>query len=231
MTWIDAFSCFLDQLLPRTCPVCGDALNYQEKYVCIKCMLDLPQTHLHEREFNTMEQLFAGKTPIERAAGYFFYTKESPYSTLIHDIKYRNRPKMGQWLASEYAREIKNTGFFDGIDMIIPVPLHKTKIAKRGYNQSQYIAQGISEITGIPVVNAIIATKSHETQTHKGIHERWLNTQNLYSQNDMINLEGKHVIIIDDVITTGATLLACAKSIDNTPGIKISLLSLAVAQL
>lgn len=230
MTLIDALSSFLDLLMPRTCSVCGKVLNYQEKYLCIECMLDMPRTLLHEYDFNAMEQLFAGKTPIEHAAGYFFYYKESAYSAIIHNIKYRNRPKMAQWLANEYAKEIKKSGFFESIDLIIPVPLYRSKIAKRGYNQTLYVAQGISEITNIPVENAIIATKSHETQTHKGVHERWLNTQNLFAHNPHIDLNGKHILIVDDVITTGATLLACAKSIAHLPNIKISLLTLAVAR-
>jgi ComF family protein len=223
----------LDVLLPRNCAVCGRPLDSDEPYVCRECMMKLPRTHLDKVDFNVMEQLFAGKTPIERATGFFYYEKGNNYASILHDIKYHNMPKMGQWIAAVAATEIKESGFFDGIDCIIPVPLHISKIAKRGYNQSDYIARGISSVTGAPVSHAIIAEKPHATQTHKGMFERQQNTQGLYypSRHAERELAGKHVLIVDDVVTTGSTLLACAESIADIEGVKISLMTLAVARL
>ncbi len=226
------FHALLDTLLPRSCSVCGKALVSHEKHLCTGCILDIPCTRFHEKKFNEMEQLFAGKTHIEKAMGYFYYEKGSPYANILHNLKYRNEPLLGKWLASEYAKILKRNNTLADIDCIIPIPLHYTKLASRGYNQSEFIAQGFGEVLNVPVITDIIeATKSHESQTRKGIYERYKNTQGIYKAIGKEQLAGKHVLIVDDVVTTGATLLSAAQSIANVPGIKISLATLAVARL
>lgn len=222
----------LDVLFPRLCPVCNTTLLSHERHICTKCSIDIPRTRNHLQDFNAMEQLFAGKTPIEKAVGYFFYEKGNPYSNILRDIKYRNKPQLGQHIATLFAKELLDNNIFKDIDCIIPVPLHHSKKLKRGYNQSEYIAQGFAQVLGIPVFNdIIIADKSHESQTNKGIYERWLNTQDIFSAQNTTLLENKHVLIVDDVITTGATLLSAALTIASVPGIKISLATLGVARL
>lgn len=222
-----------DILLPRTCPVCGKVLPAHERHICGACMLNLPRTQLHEHHFNAMEQLFAGKTPIERATGYFFYEKDNRYAGILHRIKYYNDPKLGEWLAAKFAAEIAANGFFDGIDVIIPIPLHRSKLIKRGYNQSEYIARGISKATGIPIDTGIIrATKPHATQTRKGMYERYLNTIGIFGIKHPERVEGKHVLIVDDVVTTGATIISCASLLHSEiSGITVSAATLAVARL
>ena len=129
---------------------------------------------------------------------------------------------------------MKGSHFFDGIDFIIPVPLHYTKLASRGFNQSQYLAQGIANATGLPVIKALKALHEHSTQTHKDAAERLKSTQGMYGARKRycVELSSKHVLIVDDVVTTGSTLLACATALkDAIPGIKISLFTLAAAQL
>lgn len=228
----DIFNSFVDTLFPRICPVCNNVLLSHEKHICTKCRIDIPITRYHMQEFNAMEQLFAGKTPIEKAVGYFFYEKGNPYSNILHNIKYRNNPQLGQYVAKLFAQELLSRDIFRDIDCIIPVPLHHRKKIQRGYNQSEYIAKGFSEVFDIPVHNnIIIAHKSHESQTNKGIYERWLNTQNIFSAQDTQVLENKHVLIVDDVVTTGATLLSAALTIASVPNIKISLATLGVARL
>ena len=228
----DIFNSFIDTLFPRICPVCNNVLLSHEKHICTKCRIDIPITRYHMQEFNAMEQLFAGKTPIEKAVGYFFYEKGNPYSNILHNIKYRNNPQLGQYVAKLFAQELLSRDIFRDIDCIIPVPLHHRKKIQRGYNQSEYIARGFSEVFDIPVHNnIIIAHKSHESQTNKGIYERWLNTQNIFSAQDTQVLENKHVLIVDDVVTTGATLLSAALTIASVPNIKISLATLGVARL
>lgn len=228
----DIFNGFLDTLFPRICPVCNKVLLSHEKHLCTKCHIDIPRTRYHLQDFNAMEQLFAGKTPIEKAVGYFFYEKGNPYSNILHDIKYRNKPQLGQHVAKLFAQELISQDIFKDIDCIIPVPLHHRKKTQRGYNQSEYIAKGFSEVFDIPVYNDIIvAHKSHESQTNKGIYERWLNTQNIFSAHDTQTIENKHILIVDDVVTTGATLLSAALTIASVPGIKISLATLGVARL
>ena len=228
----DIFNSFIDTLFPRICPVCNNVLLSHEKHICTKCRIDIPITRYHMQEFNAMEQLFAGKTPIEKAVGYFFYEKGNPYSNILHNIKYRNNPQLGQYVAKLFAQELLSRDIFRDIDCIIPVPLHHRKKIQRGYNQSEYIAKGFSEVFDIPVHNnIIIAHKSHESQTNKGIYERWLNTQIIFSAQNTHVLENKHVLIVDDVVTTGATLLSAALTIASVPNIKISLATLGVARL
>lgn len=223
----------VDVVLPRTCPVCKRALVADEHYVCRNCMVTLPRTHFHEIKFNVMEQRFAGKMRVDHAAAYFYYEKGSPFSSIIHDIKYRNMPGMGKWMAKQAVNEMRESKFFQGIDVIVPVPLHIDKLAQRGYNQAECIAQGIAQATGAIVCNAVVALKAHNTQTQKGAYERWSNTHNTYGLNEkeIGKLEGKNVLIVDDVVTTGATLLACAEVVAQIPGITIYLFTLAAARL
>lgn len=221
-------------LMPRRCPVCGRRLSPDEQWVCRGCMMRLPRTHFENAPFNVMEQLFAGKTPVERAAAYFYYEKRNPYSAILHDIKYHSMPALGTWMGIQAARDMAPSGLWQDIEALVPVPLHVSKLAKRGYNQTEKIALGLSQVTGIPIVEAIEARRPHSTQTHKGMHERYLNSKGIYRPVPEAArwLSGKHVMIVDDVVTTGATLLTCAECLSQAvPGIKISLFTLAAARL
>ena len=227
--WLSATA---DVPMPRVCPVCGKALDNDEQWLCRKCLAALPRTRYEETDFNTMEQHFAGKVPIERATAYFFYEKGSPYASILHDIKYHSLPKMGYWLASRAVTEMAGSQFFEGIDVVTAVPLHRSKLAHRGYNQSEYLARGIADRLGIPYVEALNAVKPHSTQTHKGALERWQNIQGNYAlKNDASHLSGKHILLVDDVITTGSTLTVCASLLKSIPGATISLFTLAAARL
>ena len=225
------FGAALDVVLPRSCPVCGKALGSDEPWLCRRCLRELPLTHLDQVPFNAMEQLFAGKVPIERATGYFYYEKGSPYAAILHDIKYRHVPRMAQWLAARALREMPP--FANGITTVVPVPLHADKLARRGYNQSEYIARGVAQATGATVVQAVKAVRSHTTQTHKGALERWQNIQGAYglARGMEQRLAGMHVLLVDDVVTTGSTLEACAATLLDVPNITVSLFTLAVARL
>ena len=227
--WLGAAA---DVVLPRVCPVCGKALNGDEVWLCRKCLADLPRTRYEEVDFNAMEQLFAGKVPIERATAYFFYEKGSPYASVLHDIKYHSTPRMGQWLTACAVRDMAGSGFFDNIDVVTAVPLHRSKLAHRGYNQSEYLARGIADELNIPYVEALKAVRPHSTQTHKGALERWQNIQDNYALvNEAGNLAGKHILLVDDVVTTGATLIVCSSLLKSIPGVTVSLFTLAAARL
>ncbi len=227
--WLKAAA---DVALPRVCPVCGKALDADEQWLCRKCLAGLPRTRYENTPFNAMEQLFAGKVPVERATAYFFYEKGSPYASILHDIKYHSLPKMGYWLTSRAVTEMAVSHFFEGIDVVTAVPLHRSKLAHRGYNQSEYLARGIADRLGIPYVEALNAVKPHSTQTHKGALERWQNIQGNYAlKNDASHLSGKHILLVDDVITTGSTLTVCASLLKSIPGATISLFTLAAARL
>lgn len=227
-----ALSYISDVIFVRVCPVCGAVLSVDERHICAACMVDLPRTLMEGERMNYVEQLFAGKTPIERATGYFYYERGGRYASILHSLKYRNNPYLGEWLAGRFATEIAQSGFFDTVDAVVAVPLHYGKLAQRGYNQSEYVARGIARTIGVPVVKALKAVKPHSTQTDKGAEERYLNVQGIYAARHAELIEGKHVLLVDDVVTTGATLLTCALALRNVaPRVKISIATLAVARL
>ena len=219
-------------IFPEVCEVCGRSLVKGEKVMCLHCDVSMPRTLVHNDEFNVIHRRLAGSTPIDRAAGMFYYYRESEYARLIHVAKYNSRPIVARQLAEMYACELKPDGFFDGIDVILPVPLHKLKLIRRGYNQSEEIAQGLSAVTGILVGDNLVALRGHSTQTKKNSYSRWVNAQGVYAVERGDEFEGKHVLVVDDVITTGATLLACCEAIHRVaPTARISVLSLAVTHL
>ena len=182
----------------------------------------IEKLHLEE-----IEKVFWGKVEIERATSYIYYHKNSPYNNVIHYLKYKNRPEPGERLAFIAAKEIAETGFFDGIDAIVPLPLSKKKLKERGYNQCDYIAAGISRATGIPVLKgAVVRTTANETQTHKNRDERWKNVEGIFALDRPQDIEGKHVLLLDDILTTGATLASCAKTIQAGCNCRISVFTL-----
>ena len=221
-----------DTVLPRHCSVCQRVLSAREKHLCQQCLAKLPLTKLHTISFNSVEQLFAGKVPVERATGYFWYEKDGANAAILQDIKYRNCPQMAMWLAQRAAAQMPD--FFADAELIVPVPLHITKLAQRGYNQSLLIAQGIEKVTHIPIApTALVATRPSSTQTRKGAYDRYINTQGLYEANpkQTSEISGKHILIVDDVITTGATLCVCAQALLDAGAAKISIFALAAAKL
>lgn len=226
------FSDLLRIVFPDVCEVCGSSLVRGEEVICLKCDMNMPRTRVHNDSFNIIHERLAGKTPIERAAGYFYYYRESDYAAIIHNAKYNGRPIIARKLAMRFARELMADNFFDGIDVVLYVPMFFLKKIKRGYNQSEYIAQGISQATNIPIGHNLISKRSHSSQTKKNSYSRWLNAQGVYDVINSDELENKHVLIVDDVVTTGATLLACCDVVHNAvPSATISVLSLAVTRL
>ena len=222
----------LSVLMPRTCSVCDKPLEVDEKFLCRKCLMDLPRTHYEEIDFNPFEQLMAGKVPVERCTSYFFYHKSDPYASILHDIKYHNAPRMGRWLTARAVDDMAGSHFFEGLDAVTAVPLHRSKLAKRGYNQSEYLARGLADKLGIPYVETLKAVRPHSTQTHKGALERWQNIQGNYAlKNNADQLAGKHILLVDDVITTGSTLIVCSTLLKQIPGVPVSLFTLAAARL
>lgn len=232
MEWTRLLTGIVNLIWPDVCEVCGCSLVKGEKVLCLGCRLNLPRTNLHNQSFGPIHHRLASHVPIERAGGYFYYYRSGAFTRLIHAAKYRGRPNVARYLGAEYAREIMPDGFFDNMDLILPVPLHRFKLWKRGYNQTDYIAQGVRDVTKLPIAHNLVAIKGHSTQTRKGAYLRWLNTRNIYGVEHSEELEGKHVLVVDDVLTTGATLLACCEAIHRTaPTATISVLTLAVSHL
>lgn len=166
-----------------------------------------------------------------RATAYLHYYKEGEYSNLIHHLKYYDHPEVGTYLGRIAATELRASGFFDGIDLIIPVPLSKKRYRQRGYNQCDYIARGISEITGIDVcINSIERIIDTDTQTRKGRMERWANTEGIFRITAPEALKSKHILLVDDVATTGATLHACTSTLLTLPRLRVSIFALAATK-
>ena len=223
MKWI---SDLIELIFPRHCYVCGEVLSRQEHDICLDCLYKLPK--IEQKHIGEMEKVFWGKFDVERVASYIYYRKESPYNRLLHKMKYGNHPEVGSRLAIMAAESLAKEGFFDGIDAIVPLPLSKKKRRQRGYNQCDYIAEGLSHITGIPVVkDCVIRTKANESQTHKTRDERWKNAEGIFSLATPEALKGKHILLIDDILTTGATLTNCAIAIQQHCKCKISIFTLA----
>lgn len=227
----DWFQAFLSLLFPRCCIVCGNPLAKGEVYLCAHCNMNLPRTDLHKQKDNAVEQLFWGKIPLERATSFFYYRKGSNYRQILHRLKYRGEKEIGEVMGRCMATELLPYDFFSDIDVIIPVPLHPKKQRARGYNQSEWIARGISGISGISVDTTSVSRKKNTaTQTRKTVFERWENVNQTFTLHLPERFVGKHLLIIDDVLTTGATTVACASVFDGVEGVRISVLTLAVAE-
>lgn len=231
----DLVSATWDLLLPRTCHVCGEVLNKGEKSICTECLANLPRTLYHREDMNPMAQRFAGFFPFRRASGHFFYNPDSEISNLIQDFKYRKFPSLACRMGEIMGSELFPTGFLSDVDVIVPIPIFWLKRAMRGYNQSLLLASGLSQVSGIPIDTNLYASRSHKTQTALSHSLRFSNTMGVFRLRDKETLRGKHILLLDDVCTTGSTLRSAALQIlssfseeEGRP--EISLLSLAVTQ-
>ena len=190
----------------------------------------MPRTNYHLRKDNPVERLFWGKMPLERATAYFFYHKGSDFRNILYLLKYGGRKDLGEVMGRFMAAELLPAGFFRDIDRIVPVPLHPRKQKLRGYNQSECIERGISAVTGIPTdTSSVVRVKHTDTQTRKSVYERWENVDGIFEVRHPELFKGKHILIVDDVLTTGSTTTACADVFKGVEGIRISILTLAVA--
>lgn len=231
-------------LFPCYCWQCGRRLLSGENHLCTECLAGLPRTGYHRQPGNSMEQRFWGQIPIRQATAFFFYHKDGAGSILMYQLKYYGHPGVGEYLARCAAREMLadavQSSFFEGIDYVLPLPLHPKKKRRRGYNQCDYIARGISSVTGIPVRDDVVFRRvANASQTRKSRAERRENVEGIFSlrsgkgQKGTPSLEkawaGKHLLIVDDVCTTGATITAMAEALMVIPGVQISVFTLALA--
>ena len=222
----------LDLISPRPCVVCGQRLTMTEETLCTKCNFHLPRTdYQHDPYENEMAKLFWHQIPIERSAALFFYESHAETANIIYELKYKNHPEIGEAMGRMVAQEYKVSGFFDGIDIIVPVPLTRKRQRQRGYNQSIEIARGISQITQLPVCDKVVRRIAFDgSQTRKGRWERNENVEHVFELVDGAATEGKHLLLIDDVVTTGATIISCAQELIKAGDVKISVLALGFAK-
>ncbi len=231
-TLTQGFNDLLELFFPTLCVTCGERLVTQEKFVCLNCWSDLPVTNFHLNPENKVAQLFWGRTQIENATAYFAFKRGSNYQQLIHFIKYKGLKELGFETGRRFGLALSESQNFSNIDIIFPVPLHPKKQKKRGYNQSEWIAKGISETLNKPLSVHHLKRNLHtSTQTKKNRFERWKNVENIFEVSKSDELIGKHVLLIDDIVTTGSTLEACAFPLLKTDGVKVSIATLGFADI
>ncbi len=220
----------LHLVFPHVCEGCGSDAPAQNELLCLKCISDLPRTNFHFFYNNPIEKIFWGRLAVRQAAAIYYFTKESRMQHLMHQLKYKGNRELGIYLGNLMGKAILETGRFQQIDALVPLPLHPSKEKARGYNQAGLLCKGISEVIKKPVMDKSVIRISHtETQTHKSRTERWKNMEGRFTVTKTEDLKGKHILLIDDVITTGASLEACGTSLLQVPELELSICTLCYA--
>ena len=215
---------------PHNCLGCGSDIIEKENFLCLECINNLPHTGFAMHANNPVEKLFWGRIPIAAGMSEFYFSKDSIIQNLIHEFKYRGNRKAGLYLGKLIGKSLLHSNRFSGIDALVPLPLFVQKEFKRGYNQSSILCAGISEVMNIPVVlKNITRVIPTETQTKKNRVQRWENVEKSFSVLEPAGLKDKHVLLVDDVITTGATLEACGAEILKAENTTLSIATLAIA--
>jgi ComF family protein len=222
--WNDLLNLFY----PRLCLLCEQPLIDQVPHICLHCLCDLPYILYNKYPDNSVRKLYAGIPQIRETAAFLHYEKGGYVQTLIHDLKYHDNYELAEYLGRMAGHGMKKDGLFSDIDYVAPTPLHPKKERQRGYNQTYWIARGIAAIYCRPVNNEVLYRKVYtKSQTRKSRYERHLNIENVFDVKETHIFEGKHILLIDDVITTGATTIACIKALTTIPNIRISVFSLS----
>ena len=215
---------------PVVCPGCGSLLSKEEETICLSCSFLMPKTAYETIPDNPLARMFWGRVPLHAVTACYFFAKKGRVQPLIHELKYRSNREAGLFLGRQIGKSLLEALLFKDVEYIIPVPLHPKKIKSRGYNQSVIIAEGMMEILKIEVISdnliRIVATK---TQTKKSREERWQNVKDIFTVCRPEQLENKHLLLVDDVITTGSTIEACALTLLKIPGVKVSVAAAAFA--
>ncbi|HWD90587.1 MAG TPA: phosphoribosyltransferase family protein [Mucilaginibacter sp.] len=222
---------FVALLFPEVCEACGITLVQGEQLICTDCRYNLPFTNFHFKPDNMVAQQFWGKINVEAAYAMCYFAKGGKMQHLMHQFKYKGRSKIGNVLGHIAAGQLTQSSFYHNLDAIIPVPLHRKRQRKRGYNQSACFAQGIAEKLNVPVIeNNLVRIRATETQTHRSRFLRFENMQEVFTVLDPDALKNKSVLLVDDVITTGSTLESCGAELLKIEGLKLSIATIACAE-
>lgn len=222
---------FLSLIYPRLCQACGNTLYLNEEIICNRCLLYLPQTgfHLNPKD-NQVVRSFWGRVPVEGGAARYFFRKSAPVQRLLHNLKYGHAPEIGIFIGRIYGRELLESDTFREVDIIIPIPLHPDKEKKRGYNQAAMFARGLAQSMNKPVdETTLYRAVFTETQTRKSRLKRWENVKSVFALREAKRLEGNHILLVDDVITTGSTMEACINLLLEVTETRVSVAAIATA--
>lgn len=222
---------FVSLLFPELCAACRESLLANEHLICTACVYNLPYTNFHLQPDNIVARQFWGKIPLEAAYALFYFNKGGKIQNLMHQFKYKGVKQIGNVLGRLAGEQLIKNDIFSNVDFIIPVPLHKKRLQQRGYNQSACFADGLAEkLNALPEFDNLVRSKATETQTHKSRFERFENMLEVFSVKDPGKLINKHVLLVDDVVTTGSTLEACGACLLKIPGLKLSIATIAYAE-
>ena len=220
---------FLHLLFPHVCTGCGSDILNEESVLCMRCMDAMPETNFEMYVNNPVEKTFWGRLPLAGATAQFYFTKESLMQHLMHQFKYKRNKELGLQLGRIMGEKIKASARFEA-DALVPLPLFPAKEKRRGYNQATLLCEGMAQIMNIPVLDKVIIRPQHtETQTKKGRIERWKNMEGKFILPDPAAIRNLHLLLVDDVITTGATLEACGHELLQAEGVHLSIAALCVA--
>ncbi|MBO4906425.1 MAG: ComF family protein [Bacteroidaceae bacterium] len=222
---------FIDLILPRRCVACGSVLAYHEYHICPWCAKRIAYNPISNWELNNRISQWYHIRELQRVAAYTIYERDSVVARIIHQLKYGHKYELGEWMGRMAASELDSTHLFDGVDALVPIPLSRQRQRKRGYNQSELIAIGISKLTGIPVWSNILErTVNNTSQTRVEFWQRYTNAKNIFRLKPSVDrslLEGKHLMVVDDVMTTGTTLFSAIMVLRHIADVNISTFSWA----
>lgn len=215
---------------PRVCGGCDSHLHKHERNLCINCLYALPKTYFWDYDVNPIEKLFWGRLEVSAACSFLHFEQDSMVQQLMHRFKYKGNYGIGVELGKTFALQLKEKNWFVDVDVIVPIPLHVSKEQRRGYNQSAHIANGMGEVYNVPVRNkALSRTFASESQTNKSRYDRVENVDAVFSVNQQTQIRGKNVLLVDDVITTGATLEAAGNELLKAGAVRLYIATIAVA--
>ena len=226
--FLRAWQGLLHLLYPKLCVGCGTDLIHADQLICLDCLEALPLTNFHAYANNPVEKIFHGRVNITSASSYMYFAKQSVMQNILHHLKYKGNKEVGYYFGRRMGRMLRQSERYNDVEGLIPLPLHHTREKKRGYNQAAVLCEGMSEIMHVPVLNTVVKRKTAtDTQTRKNRTQRWENIDGKFVLENEKDISGKHVLLVDDVLTTGATLEACGTELLKAKNIKLGIVTLA----